>query len=100
MKKTRISGKIKYRFEHSSEDSRNVLRMSALQGWKWREKREFLWIRMIMAGMGQLPSTDGIVWKSSPANLAYWYVKGEHIYVVLNIPAIVTEALKDAEILK
>ncbi len=47
--------------------------------------------------MGQLPSTDGIVWKSSPANLAYWYVKGEHIYVVLNIPAIVTEALKDAE---
>ena len=53
--------------------------------------------QMIMAGMGQLPSTDGIVWKSSPANLAYWYVKGEHIYVVLNIPAIVTEALKDAE---
>lgn len=48
MKKTRISGKIKYRFEHSSEDSRNELRMSALQGWKWREKREFLWIRMIM----------------------------------------------------
>ena len=48
MKKTRISGKIKYRFEHSSEDSRNVLRMSALQGWKWREKREFLWLRTIM----------------------------------------------------
>ena len=48
MKKTRISGKIKYRFEPSSEDSRNELRMSALQGWKWREKREFLWIRMIM----------------------------------------------------
>ena len=38
MKKTRISGKIKYRFEHSSEDSRNELRMSALQGWKWKEK--------------------------------------------------------------
>ena len=56
--------------------------------------------QMIMAGMGQLPSTDGIVWKTSPTNLAYWYVKGEHIYVVLNIPAIVTEALKDAEILK
>ena len=42
MKKTRISGKIKYRFEHSSEDSRNELRMSALQGWKWREKRIFM----------------------------------------------------------
>lgn len=53
--------------------------------------------QMIMVGMGQLPSTDGIVWKTSPTNLAYWYVKGEHIYVVLNIPAIVTEALKDAE---
>ncbi len=22
--------------------------MSALEGWKWREKREFLWLRMIM----------------------------------------------------
>ncbi|WP_300701509.1 DUF4925 domain-containing protein [Bacteroides sp.] len=53
--------------------------------------------QMIMAGMGTLPSTDGISWKTSPANLAYWYVKGEQIYVVLNIPAIVTEAMKDAE---
>lgn len=53
--------------------------------------------QMIMAGMGSLPSTDGITWKTSPANLAYWYVKGEQIYVVLNIPAIVSEAMKDAE---
>lgn len=53
--------------------------------------------QMIMAGMGTLPSTDGITWKTSPANLAYWYVKGEQIFVVLNIPAIVSEAMKDAE---
>lgn len=53
--------------------------------------------QMIMAGMGIFPSTDGITWKTSPANLAYWYVKGEQIYVVLNIPAIVTEAMKDVE---
>ena len=29
--------------------------------------------------------------------MAYWYVKGEQIFVVLNIPAIVSEAMKDAE---
>lgn len=53
--------------------------------------------QMIQAGMGILPSTDGITWKTSPANLAYWYIKGDHVYVLLNIPAIVTEAMKDAE---
>ena len=53
--------------------------------------------QMISAGMGSMPSTDGIKWKTSPANLAYWYLKGEQIYVVLNIPAIVEEAMKDSE---
>jgi hypothetical protein len=53
--------------------------------------------QMISAGMGMMPSTDGIKWKTSPANLAYWYLKGEQIYVVLNIPAIVEEAMKDSE---
>ena len=63
MKKTRISGKIKYRFEYSSEDSRNELRMSALQGWKWREKREFLWIRMIMEREKQSADVRPDLWR-------------------------------------
>lgn len=50
----------------------------------------------IFGGEG-LPSTDGITWLTSPANLAYWYVGGDHIYVLLDIPVIVTEAMKDAE---
>lgn len=53
--------------------------------------------QMISAGMGSMPSTDGIKWKTSSANLAYWYLKGEQIYVVLNIPAIVEETIKDSE---
>lgn len=50
--------------------------------------------QMIVAGNGALLPTDGIIWKTSPANLAYWYLKGKHIYVVLNIPAIVAEYMK------
>lgn len=50
--------------------------------------------QMIAAGNGVLLPTDGIIWKTSPANLAYWYLKGKHIYVVLNIPAIVAEYMK------
>ena len=42
MKKTRISGKMKNRFKHRSVDSGSKLRISALYGWKWREKRIFM----------------------------------------------------------
>lgn len=61
----------------------------------YAEKTNITIEQMINAGFGILPSTDSIIWKISPANLAYWYLKGEHIYVLLNIPAIVAEAMKD-----
>jgi len=48
-------------------------------------------------GGGDLPSTEGIEWLSSPANLAYWYAGDDHVYVLLDIPSIVAEAMKDAE---
>ena len=44
-----------------------------------------------------LPSTENVPWTTSPANLAYWYAGDNHIYVVLNIPAIISEAMKDQE---
>lgn len=50
----------------------------------------------IFGGEG-LPSTDDVTWLTSPANLAYWYVGGDYVYVLLDIPAIVTEAMKDVE---
>ena len=46
-------------------------------------------------GGGNLPSTDGINWLTSPANLAYWYAGDDHIYVVLDIPAIVAKVMSD-----
>ena len=48
-------------------------------------------------GGGGLPSTEDITWLTSPANLAYWYAGNDHVHVLLNIPAIVAEAMKDAE---
>ncbi|MDE6173175.1 DUF4925 domain-containing protein [uncultured Bacteroides sp.] len=46
---------------------------------------------------GSFPTADGVDWTTSPANLAYWYATENNINVLLNIPAIVTEALKDGD---
>lgn len=46
---------------------------------------------------GGFPSTENVTWLTSPANLASWYVDGNYIRVVLDIPAIVAEATKDDE---
>ena len=46
---------------------------------------------------GGFPSTENVTWLTSPANLASWYVDGEYLRVVLDIPAIVAEATKDSE---
>ena len=54
----------------------------------------------LMAGIlggGGLPSTDGVNWLTSPANLAYWYAADSHVYVVLDIPAIVAKAMAGKE---
>lgn len=44
-------------------------------------------------GGGGLPSTDGVSWLTSPANLAYWYAADNHVYVVLDVAAIVAKAM-------
>lgn len=46
----------------------------------------------ILGGAG-LPSTEGLTWLTSPANLAYWYAGDNHVYLVLDIPAIVANAM-------
>lgn len=52
---------------------------------------------IISAAMGGgLPPLEGISWLTSPSNFAYWYVADNHIYVVLDIPAIVKDAMKDS----
>ena len=38
---------------------------------------------------------SNIEWISSPANLAYWYPSGNNINVVLDIPAIIAQAMED-----
>lgn len=51
---------------------------------------------IISAAMGGgMPSIENISWLTSPANLAYWYVADNHIYVMLDIPAILNEAMGD-----
>lgn len=40
-----------------------------------------------------LPSTDGVSWLTSPANLAYWYAADNHIYVALDVAAILAKAM-------
>lgn len=46
---------------------------------------------------GGFPSTENVTWLTSPANLASWYVDGDYIRVLLDIPAIIAEATKDDE---
>ena len=48
MKRQEYLVKLKNRSKHRPANNGRELRMSALEGWKWREKREFLWLRMIM----------------------------------------------------
>lgn len=38
---------------------------------------------------------EGKTWTNSPKNLAYWFEKGGKIYVKLNVPAIVAQAMAD-----
>lgn len=42
-----------------------------------------------------LPSRDGLKWNTSSANLAYWYVTDNDLYVVLDIPNIIAQAVAD-----
>lgn len=64
----------------------------------YAENVELNQTEIISAAMGTgLPSTENVNWLTSPANLAYWYAGNDHIYVVLDIPAIVAEAMKDKE---
>lgn len=51
----------------------------------------------MFGGDGSFPTADGVDWATSPENLAYWYAAENNINVLLNIPAIVTEALKDGD---
>lgn len=45
--------------------------------------------------MGGGSAATDVEWISSPANLAYWYAKGDNIYVQLDIAAIVAQAMAD-----
>lgn len=44
---------------------------------------------------GGLPSREGLSWKTSPANLVDWYATDNDLYVVLDIPAIIAQAMAD-----
>lgn len=48
----------------------------------------------VMMG-GALPSREGLTWKTSPANLVDWYATDNDLYVVLDIPAIMAQAVAD-----
>lgn len=47
--------------------------------------------------MSSLPSTTNVSWVTSPADYAYWYVKGDRINLILNLSSIINKVLENQE---